>query len=153
MKPKNSYIIGLSVYVFCLIWGSETYRAHYTTRPFLLKESVFHFLQICNFALHLWKTNKIKDWNFERLKWKASKHVLLTVPLIKKRAFRLHMGCCLLFQKAQEGPGHWDWHSSLYWFVSFLKDETFFIVSQQSHKFSTWVFSLAYFRAYFFTSC
>lgn len=30
------------------------------------------------------------------------------------------MGRCLLFQKAEEDPGHRDGHFSIYWFVSFL---------------------------------
>jgi hypothetical protein len=105
LNDQNEFTI-----ISFLFWGPRL--AAHCIRPFLITElqasSAFStsrsiFSNVLNFRIRTKGKDKRER---ERARQNRKEHVLLAVSSFKqRRAFRRHMGCCLLLQKAQEGSG------------------------------------------------
>jgi hypothetical protein len=107
LNDQNEFTI-----ISFLFWGPRL--AAHCIRPFLITElqasSAFStsrsiFSNVLNFRIRTKGKDK-RERERERARQNRKEHVLLAVSSFKqRRAFRRHMGCCLLLQKAQEGSG------------------------------------------------
>lgn len=124
-KRKKKVLPNFFTYIFVLFFWSETYRAHYTTaidrfllflKDLLPSRGLWHLFAFSSSWVSFPFISEISEKRnqiTERVKKSEESqlekgHVLLTVPPIKEGAFGRHLGCRLLFQKAQEGAGHSD---------------------------------------------